>query len=134
MTYRPKKNSRKASGLALAAAIVSVLCFCFSPYLPAPVVYQLAGLVLAVVALQIYMKFVQSDYEYRVTANDLEIYKLTGKKSTPVCSARTFGIGNRCDERGLRGKTHKCPAKACHFFKFLQKYPVGGLCALLFQF
>ena len=37
MTYRPKKNSRKASGLALAAAIVSVLCFCFSPYLPAPV-------------------------------------------------------------------------------------------------
>lgn len=86
MTYRPKKNSRKASGLALAAAIVSVLCFCCSPYLPAPVVYQLAGLVLAVVALQIYMKFVQSDYEYRVTANDLEIYKLTGKKSMPVCS------------------------------------------------
>lgn len=56
MTYRPKKNSRKASGLALAAAIVSVLCFCFSPYRRRRWFIQLAGLVLAVVALQIYMK------------------------------------------------------------------------------
>ena len=86
MTYRVPKKVKKASLTALLAAIFSVLCFAFSSFMNAPVVYQLTGLVLAVVALQVYMKFVQSGYVYEVTENDLRIHKITGKKSTTVCS------------------------------------------------
>lgn len=86
MTYRVPKKDKKASLTALLAAIFSVLCFAFSSFMNAPVVYQLTGLVLAVVALQVYMKFVQSSYVYEVTENDLRIHKTTGKKSMTVCS------------------------------------------------
>ena len=86
MTYRVPKKDKKASLTALLAAVFSVLCFAFSSFMNAPVVYQLTGLVLAVVALQVYMKFVQSGYVYEVTENDLRIHKTTGNKSTTVCS------------------------------------------------
>lgn len=86
MTYRVPKTDRKASLLALLCMVFSVLCFFFSSVLAAPFLYQLTGLVLAVAALQIYLKFVQSDYVYEVTANDLKIHKITGKKSMTVCS------------------------------------------------
>ena len=83
MTYRVPKKDKKASLTALLAAIFSVLCFAFSSFMNAPVVYQLTGLVLAVVALQVYMKFVQSGYVYEVTENDLRIHKITGKRARP---------------------------------------------------
>ena len=86
MTYRVPKKDKKASLTALLAAIFSVLCFAFSSFMTAPVAYQLTGLVLAVAALQVYMKFVQSGYVYEVTENDLRVHKITGKKSTTVCS------------------------------------------------
>ena len=41
---------------------------------------------LSVAVLQFYIKFVLSGYVYEVTENDLRVHKITGKKSTTVCS------------------------------------------------
>lgn len=86
MTYRPPKTNRKAAVLSLVSAVFSVFCFFFSSFMAAPILYQITGLALAVIALQVYMKFVQCDYVYEVTDNDLKIHKVTGKKSLTVCS------------------------------------------------
>ncbi len=87
MTYRPAPTDRRASILAVISLVASVCFFLFSGAASqAVVLYQLSGLVLALIGIQIYLKFVQCDYVYEVTDNDLKIHKIVGTKTTCICS------------------------------------------------
>lgn len=87
MTFRPTLNSNKEKFLSLLLAICAVILILLSgvvKYFAG--VYQLTALVLAVISIQIYMKYVGSDYIYSAEEDAFKIYKVTGKRSICVCS------------------------------------------------
>lgn len=87
MTYRPRATDKRATILTVFALCGAVFCFLFSGAVEQLVVlYQLGGFVLALVGIQLYLKFVQCEYVYEVTDNDLKIHRVIGKKTSCVCS------------------------------------------------
>lgn len=87
MTYRPKNNTNKEKILTAVTAITAILVFAAAGFVNAfPGLYQISGLVLAVVSVELYMKYVGSDYIYDADDTSFKVYKVTGKKSICVCS------------------------------------------------
>lgn len=87
MTYRPASNSKTAKNICFTGAITAVILFLVSGYVSRfAFVYQITALVLAVVSVEMYMKYVGSDYVYEAADKSLKVYKVTGKKSLCVCS------------------------------------------------
>lgn len=87
MTFRPTLNSNKEKTLSILLAIFAIILILLSGVFNYFVgMYQLFALVLAVTAIQIYMKYVGSDYIYSAEEDTFKIYKVTGKKSICVCS------------------------------------------------
>lgn len=87
MDYRPKRKDFKAASLSGFCATFALALFLLSAtvnnYMWA---YQLAGLFLAIIAVQVFTTNVQSDYIYRADEHDIKVYRVTGKKSLCVCS------------------------------------------------
>lgn len=87
MTYRPQRKNMSAVFLSVFCFVFSVIAFYITPKIGLYMwAYQIAAIILAVVALQIFLKYVQSDYVYKADEHDLKIYKVTGDKSVCVCS------------------------------------------------
>lgn len=87
MTYRPASNSKTAKSICCIGAATAVILFFASSYVSRfAFVYQLTALMFAVVCVEMYIKYVGSDYVYEATDKSLKIYKVTGKKSLCVCS------------------------------------------------
>lgn len=87
MTYRPKPKNAVASFLAGTCAVFAVASFYASSKVQMYMgFYQLASVIFAIIALQIFLKYVQSDYVYEACEHDLKIHKITGNKSVCVCS------------------------------------------------
>ncbi len=87
MRYNPLKKDNKAVTLTVISAVFAVILFATSAFVNSFVLlYQASALVLAVVSLQIYLKYVASDYVYEATDTDLKIYRVNGKKSICVAS------------------------------------------------
>lgn len=87
MTYRPKNISNKEKILALVTAAAAIVLFVvggFTEYFPG--LYQISAIIMGIVSIELYMKYVGSDYVYEASENSLRIYKITGKKSICVCS------------------------------------------------
>lgn len=86
MDYRPKRKNYKAallSGFCTTFAIA--LFFVSSAFDAYRWAYQLAGLLLAIVGVQVFLINVQSDYVYKADQNDIKVYRVTGNKSLCVC-------------------------------------------------
>lgn len=87
MTFRPKAKNFKAPFLSGICALFSVASFYFATRVEMyMIVYQICAIVLAIIALQIYLKYVQCDYVYKLAEKELEIYKVSAGKSLCVCS------------------------------------------------
>ena len=87
MTYRPQKENKKAELLTLIFAAAAVTLFVVSTQVSLyRFAYQLAGVVSAIVAVEIYLKYVFSEYTYEVTKDDIQVFRITGKKSMCICS------------------------------------------------
>lgn len=87
MTYKPKSKTNKEKILAAITAFAAILLFASAGFVKMlPALYQISGVVLAVASVEIYMKYVGSDYIYEADDTSLKVYKVTGKKSICVCS------------------------------------------------
>lgn len=87
MTYRPKSSSKKAYILSFASAIFAIILFATSAFVSRfNGLYQITALILAMYSVQVYLKYIASDYIYEAAGNSFKIYKITGKKSICVCS------------------------------------------------
>ena len=87
MTFRPKSNTKKESIIAILSAVVAVLLFIVSGIVPTLViVYQISAFMLAIASIEIYIKYVASDYVYEAADDAFKVYKITGKKSICVSS------------------------------------------------
>lgn len=87
MTYRPKNIGNKEKILAIITAVAAIILFALGGFVKyAPGLYQITAIILAIVSLEIYMKYVGSDYVYEAGESSLKIHKITGKKSICVCS------------------------------------------------
>ena len=87
MTYRPQSLSKRANKVCFLCAAAAVLLFAASAFVARfEFAYQLTALILAVASVEIYMKYVGSDYVYEAAEASLKVYKITGKKSICVCS------------------------------------------------
>ncbi len=87
MTYRPKSNNSKAKILSIVTAISAIVLFAAGGIVTViPGIYQITAIIMAVVSLELYMKYVGSDYVYEAGETSLKIHKITGKKSICVCS------------------------------------------------
>lgn len=87
MTFRPQSKNKKPHILAIGSAVLAVVLFLASAFVPKfNFYYQASALILAVASLEIYMKYVGSDYVYDAGERQLKVYKVTGKKSICVCS------------------------------------------------
>lgn len=87
MTYRPPEENKKAKLLSLIFAAAAVTLFVVSTQVTRyPFAYQLAGVITAIIAVEIYLKYVFSEYTYEAAKDDLKVYRVTGSKSVCVCS------------------------------------------------
>ena len=68
-------------------AVGAVVLFVFSGMVHHfPVLYQISAIVFAVVSIEIYLKYVASDYVYEAAEKSLKIHRITGKKSVCIAS------------------------------------------------
>ena len=82
MTYRPQRKNLSAVFLSIFCFVFSVIAFYIAPRIGTYMwVYQITAIILAIFALQIFLKYAQSDYVYKADEHDLKIYKITGDKS-----------------------------------------------------
>ena len=87
MDYRPKRKDFKAAVMAAVCCCFAVMLFVISGYVSSVRwAYQLAGLIFAIVGVQVFFTNVQSDYIYKADKNDIKVYRVTGNKSLCVCS------------------------------------------------
>ncbi len=87
MTFRPKAYGKKEKLLSLALAVGAIILFALSGVVSRfNGIYQITSILFAVVSLEVYMKYVGSDYVYEAAETSLKVYKITGKKSICVCS------------------------------------------------
>ncbi|MBR4979374.1 MAG: hypothetical protein IKX77_02365 [Clostridia bacterium] len=87
MTYKPTSKDKTAVFLSLILAFACIFLLYFSSVFAVyPMIFQIIALFFAVFALQIYLKYIYSNYVYEACENDLKIYRISGKKSICVCS------------------------------------------------
>ena len=87
MTYRPKSISKKEKLLSLITAICAVLLILASGITGRfGGIYQISAIVLGVISIEFYLKYVGSDYVYDAADDYFKVYKITGKKSICVSS------------------------------------------------
>ena len=87
MKSSPKSNNKKEKLLTLIMAIAAVILYVSTAFVQRFVVlYQLSALILAVLSVELYLKYVFSNYIYEATETSLDIYKISGKKSICVAS------------------------------------------------
>lgn len=87
MTFRPKSNTNKEKIIAILSAVFAIILFFISRIVPTLVViYQISGILLAIISIEIYIKYVASDYVYEAADDAFKVYKVTGKKSICVSS------------------------------------------------
>ena len=79
MRSSPKSNNKKEKALSLVMAVVAVVLYVLTSVVHRFVVlYQLSALILAVLSVEIYLKYVFSNYIYEATETSLDIYKVSG--------------------------------------------------------
>ena len=87
MKCSPTSNNKKEKILTLSMAIAAVVLYVSTAFVQRFVVlYQLSALILAVLSVELYLKYVFSNYIYEATESSLDIYKISGKKSICVAS------------------------------------------------
>ena len=87
MTFRPKPKNYKAYFVSGFCAAFSVAAFYISSLVDRfMIIYQVFAIVTAVVAIQVFLKYIQCDYVYKLGEHELEIFKVTGNNSVCVCS------------------------------------------------
>lgn len=87
MTYRPKQKGKKELILSLCTAITAVLLIIISGIVNKfGGLYQISAIICGVISIEIYMKYVGSDYIYEAADDAFKVYKVTGKKSICVSS------------------------------------------------
>lgn len=87
MDYRPPRKNFKAALTAGFSMTFAVALFFFSSQFDSyKWIYQLAGLLLAITGVTVFITNVQSDYVYKACEHDIRVYRVTGKKSLCVCS------------------------------------------------
>lgn len=87
MTYSPQSTNKKEKALSITMAILAVILFGASGIVDKfSGLYQISAFVLAILSIQIYLKYVFSKYIYKATDSSLEVYRISGKKSICVCS------------------------------------------------
>lgn len=87
MTFRPKQKNYKSVFISAFCAAFSVAAFYISSLVDRfMIIYQLFAIVTAVVAIQVFLKYIQCDYVYKLGDHELEIFKVTGNNSVCVCS------------------------------------------------
>lgn len=87
MTYRPKQNDKRTFVFAIATAVFAIVLFALSAFVSSfNALYQFSSLILAIISVQVYLKYVASDYIYEATENSFKVYKVTSTKSICLCS------------------------------------------------
>ena len=86
MTFRPKSKSKKETFIALAFALTAIVLFWLSAVSRFSGVYQIVAVIFAVFSIELYMKYVGSDYIYEAAEDSFKVYRVTGNKSVCVSS------------------------------------------------
>lgn len=87
MTYRPKATGKKERLISFLLALCAIALFAASGFVTRFAgIYQISSIVFAVISIEMYMKYVGSDYVYEAGDKSFKIYKISGKKSICVCS------------------------------------------------
>jgi hypothetical protein len=87
MTFRPKLKNKIAHNIVLFSLLACALLFVAAKQLnQIQWLFQMVILVLAVLAIQVLLKYILSDYIYELRDTNFLIYKIQGKKSVCLCS------------------------------------------------
>ena len=87
MRYCPLKSNNKAIVMSIICSVAAVVLFVSSAFVHSfGALYQITAIILAVISLHLYLKYIACEYVYEACENDLKIYKTTGKKSICVAS------------------------------------------------
>lgn len=135
MTFRPKQKTPKTAAFAAICAAFAVMFFYTSTKISEyRIFYQLPALVLAVAALQIFIKYMAHDYLYLADETDLKIYKISGNKSICVCSLNyEESISGIIDNNFYKDNKNKFP-KTNLAFNYCKNLFPDKYCLYFFNF
>lgn len=87
MTYKPQSKSNKEKLISLMTALFAViLIICSGVTERFGGLYQISAIILGVVSIEFYLKYIGSDYVYDAADDYFKVHKVTGKKSICVSS------------------------------------------------
>lgn len=87
MTFSPKPNGNKEKIISFLTAFSAILLILVSGVTSRfGGLYQISAIVLGVVSIEFYLKYVGSNYIYEAADDYFKVYKITGKKSICVSS------------------------------------------------
>ncbi len=87
MTYKPVSKSKKEKIIALLCALAAASLIIASGIINRfGGLYQISAIILGVVSIEFYLKYVGSDYIYDAADDYFKVYKITGKRSICVSS------------------------------------------------
>lgn len=87
MTYMPKSKSNKEKLISALTAFSAVILILVSEITSKfGGLYQISAIILGVVSIEFYLKYVGSNYIYEAADDFFKVYKVTGKKSICVSS------------------------------------------------
>lgn len=87
MTFQPKLKGKKEKVLAFLCAAAAVTLILLSGIVNRfGGLYQISAIVLGVISIEIYLKYVGSNYVYEAADDAFKIYRITGKRSICVSS------------------------------------------------
>ena len=87
MRFSPLKKNNKATVLTIIFSVTAVVLFVISAFVSRfSAFYQISSLILAVYSIQVYLKYISSEYVYEATNENFKIYRVNGNKKTCVAS------------------------------------------------
>ena len=85
MTFTPKSSSNKEKLISLLTAMFAVILIIVSGVTEKfGGLYQISAIILGVISIEFYLKYVGSNYIYEAADDAFKVFKITGKKNICV--------------------------------------------------
>jgi len=95
MTYSPKNENQKPLLITIILTAISVFCFVYAGHFPKITwLMQLGFVIFATTAIQIYLRFVLTQFEYCCDDEFLLIYKSVGKRKQLIGKLELINSGS----------------------------------------
>lgn len=132
MRYTPKTNNTKPLLITILLTVVAVFSLLFASQVQnIKWLFQLLFLCFATAAMQIFIKFVLTTYEYYLEENTMYIYKILGKRRLCVANFVLSSIDNSIKK--LTDKKHETEFSKKEILNFVRNMDTKEIYSFIYN-